>query len=380
MERVYRFRSIKRLLKFQELEKQEIYFARPCELNDPAEEIFPFVWEGDEIIWRNFFLHYLSCLHWKCLDFAVLAAHKRIAKIPPRVMYGGSPSLSDEMSRMREEIIQNVLNNTDFKDLIKVLNQSEYPMGNREVLLLCQLFHWEAIEVIRAVHQESGFPLPYFSDKPSPSNPINWALKILESQESTNIPNALFQEVAQLWIGDQFMGIKYYLNQKKTDNEQATDIITENYGYLIFDFPQIYLEHLYTLTYPNWYTACFSKNCSNAASWASYGDNHKGVCLIFGVEYDSKEAGLTLKTPSRNDGKSVRLSGGHCKFYDVSYGSKDKKIDFFRSLGQVPRGILEKTWYRDDRGEFSKCAVPLLEDVDSWRKEHWSQFFPVILV
>ncbi|MCY3615251.1 MAG: DUF2971 domain-containing protein [Bacteroidetes bacterium] len=379
MERVYRFRSIKRLLgRSQELDKQEFYFASPDELNDPAEETFPFVWEGDKIIWTNFFRHYLSCLHWKCLDFILMAGHKRIAEIPLPMMYGESPALSTVMSRMHGEIVQKVLNNTNFEELIKVLDQSAYPLGNSEVLFLCQIFHWEAIEVIRAVHQGFGYPLPGFSDEPSPVNPISGASVILESRGSTDFPDELFHEIIQLYLGDKFLGMKYYLNQNNIDNQQATDIITENYGYLNFDFPQIHLEHLYTLVYPNWYTVCFSKNCSNTASWASYGDSHKGVCLIFGVEHDSKEAGLTLNTVSRNDGKSVRLSRGYHQFYDVSYGPNDKKIDFFRSLGRVPHGILIENWYSDDRGNISKCAAPLQEDVDSWRQEYWNQFFPVI--
>lgn len=48
---MYRFRSLENLIaKYQELEKQEIYFASLSELNDPLEGHLILYWEGDEII------------------------------------------------------------------------------------------------------------------------------------------------------------------------------------------------------------------------------------------------------------------------------------------------------------------------------------------
>ena len=59
----YRFRSLDYLLgKYKELENQEIYFASPEKLNDPMEGFKNLVFRGDEIVWRNFFKHYLLCL------------------------------------------------------------------------------------------------------------------------------------------------------------------------------------------------------------------------------------------------------------------------------------------------------------------------------
>ncbi|OHU82045.1 hypothetical protein BKN38_07795 [Helicobacter sp. CLO-3] len=60
--RFYRLRSIERVLGKGELEKQEIYFASPSELNDPMEGFRNIVFKGDEIVWQNFFKYYLVCL------------------------------------------------------------------------------------------------------------------------------------------------------------------------------------------------------------------------------------------------------------------------------------------------------------------------------
>ena len=68
MAEFFRFRTIDALLgQFQELKEQTIYFASPDELNDPMEGLRDIVWNGDQIVWTNFFKHYIFCLNRSCL-------------------------------------------------------------------------------------------------------------------------------------------------------------------------------------------------------------------------------------------------------------------------------------------------------------------------
>ena len=57
---VYRYRSAEAVLGkvYEELEKQEIYFSRTDELNDPMEGFKDLFWKGDEIVWRALLKHY----------------------------------------------------------------------------------------------------------------------------------------------------------------------------------------------------------------------------------------------------------------------------------------------------------------------------------
>ena len=61
-EQFYRFRSLKSLFEYKELENQTIYFASPEELNDPMEGFRDVIWSGDKIAWKNLFRHYFMCL------------------------------------------------------------------------------------------------------------------------------------------------------------------------------------------------------------------------------------------------------------------------------------------------------------------------------
>ena len=63
MEFFYRFRPTNALLgDRKELEKQEIYFARPDQLNDPMEGFKDVFWQGDRIVWTNLIKNYLLSL------------------------------------------------------------------------------------------------------------------------------------------------------------------------------------------------------------------------------------------------------------------------------------------------------------------------------
>jgi len=51
---LYRFRPVDAVLgEYEELAKQETYFAPPEKLNDPMEGYKDVFWSGDLIVWRN---------------------------------------------------------------------------------------------------------------------------------------------------------------------------------------------------------------------------------------------------------------------------------------------------------------------------------------
>lgn len=75
---LYRFRSIKKLFEFNELENLEIHFAKPEQLNDQMEDYMNIVWQGDEIAFRGLFKHYLYTLASLYYDIRVRDKSKKI--------------------------------------------------------------------------------------------------------------------------------------------------------------------------------------------------------------------------------------------------------------------------------------------------------------
>lgn len=380
MGKVFRFRSIDRLLGVsQELERQEIYFAHPSELNDPAEEIFPFFWKGDRIIWTNFLRHYLYCLHWKCLDFLVMRDHLKIQEIPPPMMGDRNMSGFPMLTEVHGRVVNKIFNDTKIREWPELLSQQHYSMGKSHILFLLRTLQWSAIEAIRAAYHEFGNPLPYFPDTSSTASLLESVPIILEQAMDVDRDGLLLNEQLMQLQGCHLLGTRHSFAPHR--NGGRANPIMDNINYLIYDFPRIYLEHLPTLVSPNWYTACFTKSCRNSVTWASYGDNHKGVCLVFGEEHDSKGEGLTLNTGIRNVLGDTQLSTRYHGFYDVNYGSNVGEIDFFRflSLGPVQRELLIQTWYSDDKGNLSECAAPIQGGFDSRYQEHLDRFFAAIV-
>ena len=378
MERVYRFRSVKRLLgSSKELAKQEIYFASPSELNDPTEGFRSIVWRGDTIAWTNLFRHYLYCLHWICIRFAISAKELKLAEDGIPVMGEVDLAVTGAMSRLHERAVTTVFENANLAKLVEILAKSERSVGDIEMLYFLQLFHLSAIEGIRTAHLELGPPIPHLSDTPLP-HPLAQIPEVLELATQMDYNNAtdVILKMSSELMASLYFGGKYALSLRLR-NEQA-DTLEENLRYLYFDFSRVYLEHLIHLLYPNWYAACFSRNCNNAATWASYGDDHKGVCLVFEGESDSRRSALTLNMLRRYDPSGGQRSAREL-FHDVRYGPDVVEIDFFRSLGRLPQQQAVETWYSDGRGNLSECAAHLEGDIDLWRKKYWKRFLPGII-
>ncbi|MFB5285419.1 DUF2971 domain-containing protein [Peribacillus sp. Hz7] len=140
------------------------------------------------------------------------------------------------------------------------------------------------------------------------------------------------------------------------------------------EFPQMYLDSVVELTYPEAYVACFMDNCSNSSIWGTYGNNHTGVCLKFKTNNASNPM-LPLKT-------KIGYSSTSGNIYDyrdfplqpMEYSSIFDELDFFRNLGRLPIRQLKEQWYTDENGELSICCENMFSQEDEWRKQYWNVY------
>ena len=149
----------------------------------------------------------------------------------------------------------------------------------------------------------------------------------------------------------------------------------------MFDFPTLYVKRLEKLLWPQWYTACFAKGYHDSSSWAKYGDEHRGVCLIFEAAETDDASSLSLKQVTgwsfdNQGGSRDHWSFSPMTFRDVSYSDKPGEIDFFRNIGRLPLKAIMDLWYTDELGNTSECASHIDSDMDleSWRKRHWDDY------
>lgn len=356
---LYRFRSLNNLLDRGELEKQEIYFAELSRLNDPVEGYLDLTWQGDAIVWTNFFRHYLLCLE---RFYLLLRLGKPLTDEDIYVFLTDSKFPTPLYKEKFEKIWDSFVEITVLGELPKYLGELKRKIRRDEVIFLLRSLHPSTLRAI--VKAEGGELQPTPNEQGYVGNLLR-----LYSGETSEVPSVdVGYTVAKLVMDQLDLRIS-------CDNEDF--LKDKNRRYLLSEFPQKYVEQLEKLIYPPCFISCFMEKVDNAALWAHYGDSHEGVCLKF---KPNPHMGLNLRCivsygASRGVAE-IRKGWGDKLFplHKVKYDEKYPEVDFFRSLGRASVGDLRNFWYSSSNGEISSCAKDVFENEMSWRDAYWSRF------
>ena len=370
MAEFYRFRSIDSLLgKHQELEKQTIYFASPEELNDPMEGLRDIVWNGDKIVWNNFFKHYVFCLN-RSIWLLNMTGQ------PQKLDVDSIPILErwDKITRPIEKILfdniwDRFYNLPYIQEIIEALANTRRKIKYREIIFsLKSIQTFYLLDEIRASYiNHKLIPVSSFS-QPSEESSKAVGMEMLfnaikkyegvKDEPTLDTLDVLLQVMEDL-SDDTILTVEY--NTRKF----PAGILEDINRIVMPDFPKVYVEQLDRLLWSKWYTACFTKSYHNSSVWAKYADGHKGACLIFeGVKNDNSN-GLKLNHKTRNS--SITLP-----FREVNYADRPSEIDFFRTICRMMGYALKELWFTDQDGNISECAGHIESNSDeaAW-KEHF---------
>src|ERR1700733_64268 len=179
----YRFRSLDALLgERQELEKQEIYFAAPEQLNDPMEGYKDLIWTGDEIVWRNWLRHYLLCLV-QTFSAAQFLGQDYQPSLSRGFVFTSASSLPSEALRTTyEEVCAEFLSREHIRELPSLLAGCRTPLRREGVEFILSAVHGIAISTILGVHRKHGrLPplLPNSTDGSAAINPVASLVRVL---------------------------------------------------------------------------------------------------------------------------------------------------------------------------------------------------------
>ena len=361
----YRFRSIEYLLgtKYQELERQTIYFASPRELNDPMEGFRDIVWDGDAIVWMNLFKHFAYCLHWTYFILPIVGDQVILRDEHIPVMGRWDELPTKRMEALFLECWTRILDKANLRTLATNIASMNRKVRYNELSYYLQIVHFQALGAIREVHIEQGIELkesggmsvefPQFS---SLNNNFFDLMSQVEEQhkdfDRVMFP-ILIQMLAEMRLKHKHI---FYINNKELES---------NWQFLLLDFPEAYIKQLDTLLWPEWYTACFMNNYSNSSAWGSYGDGHRGVCLIFEADINDKGPYIELNRIVSRSSRSVGESKEHwgfspMQFHDVHYSVDLEEVDFFRSMGRIPFGALSTYGIKMRKETFRNAPMILI--------------------
>jgi len=362
MQLLYRFRRTEALLgKYKELERQEIYFPSPGELNDPIEGFKDMFWLGDEIVWKNLIKHYLLCLESICETFLIDGENFLIAPVNIPVFKTASDFPTPAYQGLYQEICELFFKNTLAAQWPHLLASRAGPIRRNELYAYLSSLHIYALNTIFAVYENhelmqrrpDGDPFRRFEIRDVIGEGVKWANNKEERRPDVEDGIERFHATTRHLSSEANLTAMY--------NSPTETIAQKNRRMLFGRFPEEYLKCLERLVYPQWYAATFTGNYNNLSMWGHYGDGHKGVCLIF-------------RTSTINDEPHLNLQGIDYRFYKIEYARKYPEIDFFGSMGVLPIPALNRCWYFDENKIRSRCAGALYDDEDAWRKRYWNTF------
>lgn len=355
MDFLYRYRSIENLFKYQELENLEIYFAKPEELNDQMEEYMNIVWQGDEIAFQCLFKHYLYTLSHLYFDARVRNSNKKLDIEHLPVFLGIDILNAPEMKTFFKEIYYEFFDSKIVADIPKKLAQSNKKFTTDEILLILKNVNLYAYYVIELKTRKFIQGKNILQDKEYNENynvVKNWKgyLEIVNL-----LINGAYSQEAVLNTINQ-LNYQYQLNKTIVNNlHRDKDIY--NINILTFDFPDLYIKNIKKLLYNSFCVACFSATFQNEPMWAHYANNENGVCLRYKIKNENNKKFINLKS-AYGDNKSDKIEKIYRdhEIFAVNYSDVYPEIDFFTSLGCLPRKILEDFWLTNyDRTQFSSC-------------------------
>ena len=390
MPEVYRCRSMASLLdsstgevNSQELDTQTIYFAGSEDLNDPMEGFLDYFWQGDQIVWTNLFRHYLHCLLRTYIDFKVIGQDTQLQPqhLPITSYTGEYPT--PKAATLFEDLCSRVFRALNLTKFIDTLAHTRRKARYDEVVSYLHLLHVNALIEIQNMFIDHGLEPSSTARLTIPSSLRSFGsnidiLNLVQHIEDERVPNAIFEGSSRI-LAEIFLRHKYNLIVS-SDTTGDSQIIVDNKELLFYDFPRVYIDQLKKITYPSCYIACFMMDYRNSATWAHYGDNHKGACLIFETELTAEGNSLALRQITNPASSETPSEFRSIYFREVNYRDRADEIDFFRSIGVLPVPQVMNVWYSDKDGNTSECSAHLESDTETWRANYWKRFDSAFLI
>lgn len=380
MSTYYRFRSAERLLGQPamggspavpgELDELTIYFASPQELNDPLEGHRETYFEGDIIVWRNLIKHYSLLLYVSVVDVYFNEGNGDVVEVKHR-----PHSFSPEAQEIIRSFTREILANSAITDYLAAIAATGRRVIRPELSAHLMTLHTCILGYVMCGlegHIDKAEIEKVSRARENSTAYISMRAKDIEA-EGSQPDSAIYKN------------IRSRIRQQGIRGAAAREVeISKGLLQILVHFPEKFCEQIEYLVYPRWFVACFMEDCSNSAIWGSYGNNHKGVCLVYQSKQDRGVPTLTLsKLPfeyikARNYGRpkdqyflNMPMQVPLAK---INYDRKYTSPNFFTSLLNEEDDWLLSYWYSNENQEISKCASWLNEDRESIYKDYTKLF------
>lgn len=329
----YRFRTLKNIFEYKELENLEIYFASNEELNDPMEAYKTVIFQGDSIMWHNLFKNYILCLS-RCLLANELKGNpKKIIKISTFnilnpiddfVYTNAYYDLFVEIYKTFRKYFTKYIDDI-FKQDNKVTAEA------LKVYLL--IIHVIILEIIAShLYKKTA----------------NESIEFIKNAIKGNIDSLLiYKREIELHYNETscpVVAMQFFDDLLYTPLIDKTRFpLSEKLHQYIFygKFIDEYVNYLANFVRAKNYIASFNTDIRNPVMWSHYTENHNGICLVY-KNMDNKMEFFKNDTYTKNrPPKNITL-----EFKKINYEYEDNTINFFYSFLDDDEKTKDN-WYKD---------------------------------
>ena len=336
----YRFRSVKSVLDWGEIEEEYIYFSPIKDLNDPMEGHVNLTFRGDNIVWANFFKIYIFSVYsfWLRLIFSGQSISKEMEAEDIYVRFDPELKKSlDKVDPIYIGICKEFFDNDVIKELLGLLDSIEAELTKIEMMPLMFYVHVIILNKLNTVSNSHN--INYI-------NPSCEAVLNNFYNETTAVKQIKLIIEQYKNCCDANVDYGFFINEATDIEEKIIKFESEYYGFpigkniaLLLRFPKIYLEKIVKLITPEFYIASFAITYKNPLMWVHYADSGKGVCLIYAFDFNKEDNNYYI-TPEVNQNEpptvSYPLQMREVKYIDHIHEVPD--IEFFTGL--VPNQLI----------------------------------------
>lgn len=293
---LYRYRPTECMLdKFNELEKQEIYFAKPADLNDPFEgAIVPF-FKGTEV-------------HWKVL---LRFLYQYIEKEYIDANYSNQYQPFETFATWQEQMFDSV----PVKKIITDLSRKEQPHFTYESVewlfqyVITPYIFCDFVTKFEKMYSETSKTYQEWETMLKDAKKL---LKNITAQDVSILlrPQDLLEHDQSSEICELKQSIQHSWNEFCYEKISPPKFI---FGQIMTGIRK-FLDTFDEWARPKFRIASFSKSCNITSMWGMYAKAHNGICMKFVVSEDDSL-------------KFINSSISDVKFYDVQYNQELTTLD-----------------------------------------------------
>jgi hypothetical protein len=378
VDRLYRFRPLKHLLAKDELKNQEIFFAHPNQLSDPMdpmEGLRDIFFQGDKIVWKNLLRHYIVCLDRACSLLAIGGEDHALEWKHLPVLHFTDPYVTPQYKALVDEVVATFFAEPAVQSYLEYLPDRPRRIRSNELAFHLRALHLLAVTSIYGVYEKRNLVAPQTIPAQLPGllrQGIQASIKQFEHLKRLEVE----EKEAEAMIAALFTAARQMNSQLELLNKYNRDFDARkiNKNFVFVSFCDNYVSQIESLVYPEWYTACFTSECSDSSVWGTFSYGHTGVCLIFKVTERYNRPTLRLHRVNGLNSAGPTFGYVDHEFFEVRYGVKPVEVDFFRSLRRLPIPMLKKYWFYDETGQRSPTGEEVLTLENESTSRYWDNF------